>query len=417
METALRELHREVSEVMRCDLHRVKAVRTPSRHTPPSRPSRRLEQRTETLMKPRLPIVFSIVSACAALHSPKPPVLDRRGALTAAAAALVASVPKGAQASSSGSLSEPVATPDYAAKSSFFGLAAPPVQGMWSYEQLLAEARAGTIASVQIAVQHDCVVATTTQGHRFSCLLPDERFPDLLADAMSADGSMPFEVLPMDEMREQIRSAALFNLNLLGLLWVADMAGVLPWDTTPYGSLAEREKAQAEPKPKRKPAQPAQLLAALRTLAANLGAKSPTAARPAARPAVRPAAEEAITHEEALQRVLGLTTWDAAAERKHGPAPRMEAEHGPAPRLETKHGQAPRMETELAKMQARSELLRPRQLEQSIIEASAAPLSPSRRLSHPHPRASSAAPLSPSPSRRLSPWDSAAWASSPPRSP
>ena len=35
-------------------------------------------------------------------------------------------------------------------------------------------------------------------------------------------------------------------MNLYGLLWVADLAGVLPWDTTPYSSLAEREEAHEQ---------------------------------------------------------------------------------------------------------------------------------------------------------------------------
>lgn len=42
------------------------------------------------------------------------------------------------------------------------------------------------------------------------------------------------------------RSSHDADLQASLLLWLADLAGLLPWDTTPYASLEQREKAQRE---------------------------------------------------------------------------------------------------------------------------------------------------------------------------
>ena len=121
------------------------------------------------------------------------PTLNRRAMLGAAAAAFVATSPPAA-----------AETPavDFTTKSAFFGLAAPPVVGMLRYDELVEQARTGQIATLQIAVQHDTVIATDRMGHRFACMMRDEELPHLILDATGKDGSMPFEVLPMDEVRE-----------------------------------------------------------------------------------------------------------------------------------------------------------------------------------------------------------------------
>ena len=121
------------------------------------------------------------------------PTLNRRAMLGAAAAAFVATSPPAA-----------AETPavDFTTKSAFFGLAAPPVVGMLRYDELVEQARTGQIATLQIAVQHDTVIATDRMGHRFACMMRDEELPHLILDATGKDGSMPFEVLPMDKVRE-----------------------------------------------------------------------------------------------------------------------------------------------------------------------------------------------------------------------
>mmetsp|Transcript_20902 Transcript_20902/g.49721 ORF Transcript_20902/g.49721 Transcript_20902/m.49721 type:complete len:202 (-) Transcript_20902:867-1472(-) len=75
-------------------------------------------------------------------------------------------------------------------------------------------------------------------------MVADKAVPSLLIDVEKPDGSLPFLVLPIDENRAAVRDVATQFLNLLGVLWLADQADLLPWDTTPYGSIAEREAAQ-----------------------------------------------------------------------------------------------------------------------------------------------------------------------------
>lgn len=207
---------------------------------------------------------------------------------------------------------------DWAGHSSFFGMAPPKIQGTWSYEELLAKAGGGRVATVQIAVQHNQVVATTPEGHRYVCALKDEDFPILLTDAMRADGSLPFEVLPMDPIRAQVREAAIVVRNVCGALFIADELDLLPWDTTPYGSLKEREeamemRAMGESPPTRRKPVGAFLKRVYASVANGLqpdGAKGMLPVSTEADP------DKDHAHDEMLRRVLGLTTWDAAEELK-----------------------------------------------------------------------------------------------------
>ena len=228
--------------------------------------------------------------------------------------------------------------------------------------QVLAEARAGNVASVQIATQHDCVVATTPIGHRYASYIKDKDFPNLLIDAMGADGSVPFDVLPMNKRNAAIRMAATQLLDLMGLLYVraraldrpgrpwpschssapiaappasptgrspsaprsrppaaaqncmrsliqtpaqvADQLDLLPWDSTPYGSLSEREEGRkawlARDGKSTKPAR----VWLDKMLASRRGKPKGVAG------------SKGGEKEEALRRVLGLSKWDAAAELK-----------------------------------------------------------------------------------------------------
>ena len=174
------------------------------------------------------------------------------------------------------------------------------------YDEAVHAARSGTIDTVQIAVQHDVVVLTTNAGHRYACRLADEDVPQLFLDSMGADGSAPFEVLPLDAIRAKIRNVGWATLNLSLVLWLADIAGFLPWDTTAYNNLAEREKAQqsAEPRPR---GLTRGLLHQLRTMAKIIAPRQP---------ARDDAPSKLVSRQEALRRVLGQTRWDAAAELK-----------------------------------------------------------------------------------------------------
>ena len=96
-------------------------------------------------------------------------------------------------------------TDDKYAKWSMYNFVPPPIEKSITYEELINLIRHEDIKSVQIAVQHDCVIATTNNNHRLACLLPDVDFPMFLLDAADTNGALPFEVLKMDRMRVKLR--------------------------------------------------------------------------------------------------------------------------------------------------------------------------------------------------------------------
>ena len=154
------------------------------------------------------------------------------------------------------------------------------------------------------------------------------------------------QVLPIDADKQEVRKAAWMILNLSGLLWLADLAGLLPWDTTPYNSLAEKEKrreeksraeARGDDETATKLGSRLTLFDQLRALLPKRGEQSSARSLPS------------INKDEALRRVLGLATWDAAEELKN----KRQAATG--------HAQ----ET----MVGLKDNLRPRELERKIIDA------------------------------------------------
>lgn len=245
---------------------------------------------------------------------------------------------------------------DWAGHSSAWGLAPPPIQGYLSYQELLELAADGQIATVQIAVQHDQVVATMRNGHRFASPIKDKDFPWFVADATRADGTVPFEVLPIDPVRQKVREGAFNLMALLGVLYAADELDLLPWDTNVYGSLQEREEAKEQVRRGEGLPSKMKLSGALKALLAKRDAKGGGASdekeshgapklpqlpplpempempqlgklaawleekllpgKAAGKAAGKEAGEAAGTssQDEALRRVLGFTKWDAAAE-------------------------------------------------------------------------------------------------------
>lgn len=184
-------------------------------------------------------ICLGVLTSEAALNGPvRPEKLSRRALLAGTLAMpLLVAVPQKGSTSEDG-------PQDPRTTWSFFGLVAPPIQATWSYDTLVEQAKAENIATIQTATSHDCVVATGHDGMRFVSMVADDAIPALLIATQKSDGSLPFEVLPIDPNRAAVRDVATQFLNLLGVLWLADQADLLPWDTTPYGSIAEREAAQ-----------------------------------------------------------------------------------------------------------------------------------------------------------------------------
>lgn len=93
----------------------------------------------------------------------------------------------------------------YASSSSLFNIAPPPLAGTWSEIELLAQARAGNVKSVQIAPQHDTIFSVDVRGRRHTTAMRDEDFESFVLDATPADGAIPFTVLPIDERRAALR--------------------------------------------------------------------------------------------------------------------------------------------------------------------------------------------------------------------
>ena len=93
--------------------------------------------------------------------------------------------------------------------------APPPIEREVTYDELVSSIRSGTVANLQIAVQHDCVVATTVNGHRWSCVMQDEEVPFLVMES-------GVELVPYDAGKGTIREVAMRTLPLLLVQWIAN---------------------------------------------------------------------------------------------------------------------------------------------------------------------------------------------------
>ena len=141
---------------------------------------------------------------------------------------------------------------DWLAHWSFFGLAPPPIERKITYDELLKEIKSNKIKSLQIAVQHDCVIATTNEGHRLSLLLPDEKFDNLVMDSIDKKGNQMVNVLPIDPIKAKIRDIAQITLVSICSFYLAVDLGILDYDLTSYSSIKEREDAIANGKKPKK---------------------------------------------------------------------------------------------------------------------------------------------------------------------
>lgn len=126
---------------------------------------------------------------------------------------------------------------------SIYGLVPPPIEKIISYDDLLDNIYNRTIFSIQIAVQHDCVIATTKEGHRWACLVKDKNFPQLLMDVMDKNGNMPVYVLPMDPIRSKIRNIAQTIFYSSALFYILSDLDIISYQFEAYNSIKEREEA------------------------------------------------------------------------------------------------------------------------------------------------------------------------------
>lgn len=97
---------------------------------------------------------------------------------------------------------------DYYAKWNAYGLVPPPIEKTVSKEELTDLINVGNIISLQIAPQHDCVIATTIKNHRITCFIKDKDFNDFIQEFKDKDNNLPFRVLPIDKNRQNFRTFA-----------------------------------------------------------------------------------------------------------------------------------------------------------------------------------------------------------------
>jgi len=123
----------------------------------------------------------------------------------------------------------------------FFWTSPPPIEAVITYDELLEKIKNNTIFSLQIAVQHDCIIATTIENHRLACLVPDEKMNDLILDTMQKNGNLPFYILPIDPVKSKIRDIAQIIFGTTLGFYIAAEFNLIDYDTTPYSSIKERD--------------------------------------------------------------------------------------------------------------------------------------------------------------------------------
>lgn len=125
---------------------------------------------------------------------------------------------------------------------SFFGLSPPPIERVLSHEELLNEIKENNIITIQIATQHNHVIATTVKGHRLVCQLNDDYLPTLIMESSDKFGNVPFVVLPYDEVRGTIRDMFQVYATVYGSYVGLDQFNLLPWQISGFSSIKERDE-------------------------------------------------------------------------------------------------------------------------------------------------------------------------------
>ena len=125
---------------------------------------------------------------------------------------------------------------------SLFGVTPPPIEKKITYDELLREINGKNILTLQIATQHDTVVATTVRGHRLAVPLKDEDFSALVLSSMDENGNLPFIVLPYDQVRGAIRNIAQYCAILFTSFVGLDQLNLFPWQISSFSSIKERNE-------------------------------------------------------------------------------------------------------------------------------------------------------------------------------
>ena len=125
---------------------------------------------------------------------------------------------------------------------SFFGLSPPPIKESINYTQLVEKIQQGQIFTIQIASQHNNVIATTKQGYRLACSMSDKKFPQLQQDSIDQEGNQLVYILPIDPIRQTIRSISIISFETIAIYLLACELDVIPNNLYFYNSIQEKNE-------------------------------------------------------------------------------------------------------------------------------------------------------------------------------
>lgn len=135
---------------------------------------------------------------------------------------------------------------------SFYGNIPPPIKKILSYQELLEEIHNNSIYTIQIAPQHDSIIATNYQGYRYACQVKDKNFDKLIEDSLDENNNLPFIVLPIDENRQNVRLFAQFFLYNSIIFYILADLDIIDFDTYSYPSWNDRQEVYKNGKKPRK---------------------------------------------------------------------------------------------------------------------------------------------------------------------
>lgn len=133
--------------------------------------------------------------------------------------------------------------PDRYSHWSIYGIIPPPIKKVLSYQELLQKIHNNSILSIQIAPQHNSIIATNFQGYRYACQVNDKKFDKLIKDSLDKNENLPFIVLPIDKNRQKLRHFSQAFLTSSIFFYILADLDIIDIDTTSYGSWKERELA------------------------------------------------------------------------------------------------------------------------------------------------------------------------------
>tara|TARA_B100002019_G_C21167273_1_gene546528 strand:- start:189 stop:758 length:570 start_codon:yes stop_codon:yes gene_type:complete len=122
---------------------------------------------------------------------------------------------------------------------SIYGLIPPPIEKSITYNELINEIYNKNIIKLQQAPQHDCVVATTTIGHRWACLIKDNDIENINKELKLISNNL--QILPIEQKYVYIRSIWLTWITTYISLFITSELGLIDIDLIGYTSIAEKE--------------------------------------------------------------------------------------------------------------------------------------------------------------------------------